>query len=298
MIHVPVLLKEVVQYLNPRPNQNFIDCTLGGGGHAEAILENISPSGRLLGIDCNEGSLKLAEKRLERFRNRCIFVCNNFVNLTKIIRENSFISISGVLFDLGLSSYLLEESKKGFSFRKDEYLDMRYGQLPGISQQLTAADIVNTYPEKELIEIFKKYGEERYTRRIAQEIVQTRKKEKIDTTSKLVDVILRAIPLNYKRRRIHPATKVFQSLRIAVNNELENLKEVLPQAIKILEPKGRLIVISYHSLEDRIVKNFFRERSRENILKIITKKPVTPTREEIIANPRSRSAKMRVGEKI
>lgn len=297
MIHFPVLLKEVIQYFDPKPNQNFIDCTLGGGGHAEAILKRTGPRGKLLGIDWNEFSLSIAKKKLMRFKSRSIFVCDNFVNLTKIVRENNFIPISGILFDLGLSSYLLEESKKGFSFKKDEYLDMRYKESAD-NQQLTAADIVNTYPEKELIKIFKKYGEEKYSKAVARRIIEFRKKERIDTTLKLVNIILSSVPESYKRKRIHPATRIFQALRIAVNNELENLRKVLPQAGKLLGSKGKLIVISYQSLEDRIVKNFFREEEKKNILKIITKKPVTPTQKEIEQNPRSRSAKMRVGEKI
>mgnify|MGYP001130456848 CR=1 FL=1 len=296
-IHIPVLLKEVVQFLDPKPNQNFVDCTLGGGGHAEAILEKTSPQGKFLGIDWNKASLMVAKKRLASFENRSIFVCDNFVNLTKIVRENNFIPISGILLDLGLSSYLLEKSKKGFSFRKDEYLDMRYSQLPATNLKLTAADIINTYSEKELIKIFKKYGEERYAKAIVREIVQVRKKEKIDTTFKLVNVVLSAVPASYKRRRIHPATKVFQALRIAVNNELENLRQVLPQAQELLESGGRLALISYQSLEDRIVKNFFKEKSKEDNLRIITKKPIVSTQEEIQKNPRSRSAKMRVAER-
>ncbi len=297
MNHIPVLLAEVILNLNPKPNQNFVDCTLGGGGHAEAILEKTSPQGKLLGIDWNKASLRIAQKRLASFKNRSIFVCDNFVNLTKIVRENNFVPISGILLDLGLSSYLLEAAKLGFSFRINEYLDMRYGQPTAVMGQLTAADIVNTYLEKELIKIFKKYGEERYAKAIVREIVQVRKKEKIDTTFKLVNVISKAVPEFYKRRRIHPATKVFQALRVAVNDELENLRQVLPQAQEMLEPKGRLIVISYQSLEDRIVKNFFKEKSKEDTIKIITKKPIIPHYKEIVRNPRSRSAKMRVAER-
>lgn len=293
MIHIPVLLYEVIQYLDPKPNQNFIDCTLGEGGHAEAILKKTGPQGRLLAIDWNEVSLNIAQKRLKKFKNRCIFVCDNFINLTKIVHEHHFGTIFGILFDLGLSSYLLEKTHLGFSFKKDEYLDMRYRR-----EGLTAADIVNTYPEQRLIKIFKQYGEERYAKAIASKIVQTRKVQKIDTTFKLVNVILSAVPKSYQRRRLHPATKTFQALRIEVNKELENLKTVLPQAIDLLAPKGKIIVISYQSLEDRIVKNFFREGSKKNILKIITKKPVTPTYEETIKNPRARSAKMRVAQKI
>lgn len=292
MIHIPVLLKEVIQYFNPKPNQNFIDCTLGEGGHAEAILEKIGPQGKLLSIDWNKDSLDIARERLGKFQNRCIFVCDNFVNLKKIVHEHDFSTIFGILLDLGLSSLLLEKAEKGFSFKKDGFLDMRYGDIG-----LTAADIINTYSQKELARIFQEYGEERCAEHIAYKIVQARKTHKIDTTFKLNEIVFSAVPSFYKRRHIHPATKIFQALRITVNRELENLREVLPQAIEVLEPQGKMIVISYHSLEDRIVKNFFREESKKNILKIITKKPIIPTSQEILKNPRSRSAKMRVAEK-
>ncbi|MEK7123410.1 MAG: 16S rRNA (cytosine(1402)-N(4))-methyltransferase RsmH [Patescibacteria group bacterium] len=290
-MHFPVLTKEVLEFLNPRLGENFIDCTVDGGGHAREILKKISPDGKLLGIDLDSEMIK--NTRLEINDENLILVNENFKNLKKIIEEKKFSRVSGILIDLGWSSTQIEKSGRGFSFLKDEPLDMRYS-----SSGMTAAEAANQLSEKDLADIFWQYGEERFSRRIAKKIVEARKKKRILTTFDLVEAVKTAVPRSYERGRIHPATRVFQGLRIYVNQELENLKEVLPQAVEILAPGGRLAVISFHSLEDRIVKNFFREMKKEGRLEILTKKPVVPSDEEIKLNPRSRSAKLRVCRKI
>jgi len=287
MTHIPVLKKEVLQYLNPQPNENFIDCTLGKAGHSMAILELTRPIGKVLGIDQDEESLKDVNE------NRLIKICENFSNLKEIVRENSFGPISGILLDLGMSSWHLEESGKGFSFLKDEPLDMRYS----MDNALTAEKIINKWTFPELQEILKKYGEEKFSQRIAKEIKEARQRKKIETTFQLAEIIKRAIPLKNKLG-INPATKTFQALRIAVNKELEALEMVLPQAMEVLEVGGRMAIISFHSLEDRIVKNFFREEQKKQHLEILTKKPIIASPEEILNNLRSRSAKLRLAKKI
>ncbi len=291
MDHVPVLLKEVLKYLNPKPGQNFIDCTFGFGGHGLALLEKIKPTGKILGIELDEEVLNKLKQDKERF-----LVCHgNFTDLEKIVKENNFYYINGILFDLGISSWQIEKSKRGFSFQRDEPLDMR---LDVRNNDLSAEEIINLWKENELKKIFQEYGEERFSGRIARVICLIRQNKRIKTTNQLVEIIRQAIPGKYQYKRIHFATRVFQALRIAVNDELNNLDQALAQALKILEINGRLAVISFHSLEDRIVKNFFREQAKENNLKILTKKPISPTDQEISENPRSRSAKLRVAIKI
>lgn len=289
--HKPVLLKEVIEYLKPQRGDNFIDATIGFGGHSLEILKRVQPEGKVLGIDLNKEALKILE---ETKQPGLILRQGNYVDLKKIVEREKFCPVQGILFDLGVSSWSLEKSGKGFSFQRDEPLDMRTDE----DNRLTAAEIVNSWTEKELTGIFWNYGEERYGRRIAENIVQTRNFRRIKTTKELVGIIYAAAPAPYRRKRIHFATKVFQALRIAVNGELDNLKNALPQALEVLENQGRLAAISFHSLEDRIVKNFFREKAKENYLKILTKKPVRPSAEEIKINRRSRSAKLRVAEKI
>ncbi len=304
MIHKAVLQKEVLQYLDPKPNENFIDCTIDGGGHATAILEKNRPNGKVLGIEIDPG---LYEKLQAVKPDRLILINDSYVNLKKVVKEHNFGSADGILFDLGMSSWHLEESGKGFSFMRDEPLDMRYGykyQIPNRNKflageskyqnYLTAKKIVNEYPQEKIEEILKEYGEERFNRRIAKAIIKERKIKPIKTTFQLVEVIKKAVPRNYEKGRIHPATRTFQALRIAVNDELNNLRKVLPQAIEILAPGGRIVIISFHSLEDRIVKNFFKEVKN---IGIITKKPVIASEEEIKTNPRSRSAKLRAAIK-
>ena len=291
-VHIPVLQNEVAKFLDPKPNNDYVDCTIGEGGHARAILEKILPNGKLLGIDLTEELIEALKLKFKDFKQNLVLVCDNFSNLKEIAEKHGFRNVSGVLFDLGLSSWHLEKSGKGFSFMREEPLDMRYEG--GVS----AEEIVNGCSEEEIARILKEFGEERFARRIAKTIVEKRRVKPIKTTFQLVDVVRSAVPLWYQKRRIHFATKTFQALRIAVNGELENLKETLPQAVDILKTGGKIVVISFHSLEDRIVKNFFRENSKNGKLKILTKKPVVPTIEEVRVNPRARSAKLRVAVKI
>jgi len=296
MIHIPVLQKEVLQHLNPKPNQNFIDCTIGEAGHTLAILEKILPHGKVLGIDWSSELIKSLEFKVKSLKlsRRVILVCDNFSNLKEIVEREKFRLVQGILFDLGMSSWHLEESGRGFSFLRKEPLDMRYNS----QNPLTAEKIVNYWSESEIEKILREYGEERFFGKIAKEIIKERKAKPIKNTSQLIEVLKRAIPFRYQHRKIHFATKTFQALRIAVNEELKNLKEVLPQALEILMPGGSLVIISFHSLEDRIVKNFFRNQAKEGLLKILTKKPIRPKEEEIKINPRSRSAKLRAILKI
>lgn len=295
MVHIPVLQKEVIEHLDPKANENFIDCTIGGGGHSIIILKKNGPKGKVLGIDRDFNQIKNSKLKIKDFKQRLVLVCDNFLNLKKIVDQYEFKNVSGILFDLGMSSWHLEKSKRGFSFKGEESLDMRYG---GEDQNhLTAEEIVNEYPQKEIERILKEYGEERFARIIAKQILKERNIKQIKTNLQLVEIIKKAVPSRYKYDRMHFATRSFQALRIAVNNELENLKKALPQAFEILLPKGRLVVISFHSLEDRIVKNFFKQ-SDKNLLRILTKKPIRPSDEEIKINPRSRSARLRTAVKI
>jgi 16S rRNA (cytosine1402-N4)-methyltransferase len=293
-IHKPVLLKEVIECLKVERNKNYVDCTIGEGGHAIEILKRNGPKGKVLGIEIDpELYKKLKEEKLERL----ILVNDSFSNLKEIVKRENFVPISGILFDLGLSSWHLEKSGRGFSFLKDEPLIMRY-DWDQAKSMLTAEKIVNEWPEREIERILREFGEEKFAKRISKEIVRVRKVKPIRTTLQLVEVIKKAVPSFYQHRKIHFATKTFQALRITVNNELENLKIALPQALEILEKGGRLVVISFHSLEDRIVKNFLKEKEREGKIKILTKKPIRPSKEEIRKNPRSRSAKLRAVLKI
>ncbi len=290
-MHIPVLQKEVLQYLDPKPNENFVDCTIGGGGHAFSIFEETSPEGKILGIDADEKVIK--NLKIKKLKKRITLVCDNYVNLGEVIKKHKFRPIHGILFDLGMSSWHLEESARGFSFLKKEPLDMRYN----FQNPLTAEKIINYWSAPEMEMILRDYGEEPFARPIAKNIVELRKIKPITNTFQLVEIIKKSLPGRFQQKKIHPATKTFQALRIAVNDELNNLKNVLPQALEILKPGGRLVVISFHSLEDRIVKNFYRSRSAID-LKILTKKPVVPAAKEIKINPRSRSAKLRVAERL
>ncbi|HOK35310.1 MAG TPA: 16S rRNA (cytosine(1402)-N(4))-methyltransferase RsmH [Candidatus Pacearchaeota archaeon] len=296
MVHIPVLVDEVIQYLNPKPNDNFIDATIDGGGHAIKILEKTEPKGKILGIDLDKKLLENLKFKIQNLKldDRLILVNDSFKNLKEITEKYNFKNIAGILFDLGMSSWHLEESKRGFSFQRNETLDMRFNS----SQELTAREVVNKWPEYKIEEVLREYGEERYSKRIAKTIVSERRKKPILTTFDLIEIIKKAVPKNYDRGRIHPATRTFQALRIATNQELENLKIALPQALEILENGGRIVVISFHSLEDRIVKNFFREKAKEGKLKILTKKPIRASEKEVQKNPRSRSAKLRAAIKL
>ncbi len=303
--HTPVLLTETLDLLNLEANKHVIDCTLGLGGHAEAILERIGPKGKLMGFDQDERNLKEARKRLKKFEKQVTFIHSNFEHLAEFSSKHDF-QPDAILLDLGLSSPHIDDPERGFAFSKEGPLDMRFDER----QTLTAERVVNGYKEKDLADIIFHYGEERKSRLIARVIVQARKKSPIKTTTQLADVIKAAIR---SKGRIHPATQTFQALRIYVNRELEVLEEVLEQALKLLKKGGRLVVISYHSLEDRMVKNFFRDQTRNCIcpkelpicqcnfhkkLYILTRKPIIPDGIEVSHNPRSRSAKLRAAERL
>ena len=302
--HIPVLLKETMEALAVQPGGRYIDCTLGAGGHAAAILEHSSPGGQLLGIDADPEAIKIARARLKAYSGSTLLINENFANLQAICLKYDFFPVHGILFDLGLSSLQLNGNGRGFSFQHDAPLDMRLSP----SQEVTAADIINTSPEAELAHLIRKYGEEGYSRQIAHRIVNQRP---IKTTLQLAQTIERAI--GRRRGRIHPATKTFQALRIVVNHELEHLEAALKQAINLLGSEGRLVLISYHSLEDRIVKQFMRQESMGCIcppgtptcicghtvsLRLINKRVITPSLVEVQLNPRSRSAKLRAAERI
>ncbi len=291
--HIPVLVEEAIEGLQAQPGGYFIDCTVGLGGHAAAILEKVSPSGKLLGIDADPQAIEIAQVKLRDYGEAVTLVNDNFANLEAICYKYNFYPVNGIFFDLGVSSLQLDTAQRGFSFQYEAPLDMRFDR----EQELSAADIVNTFSEYELADLIEKYGEERHPRWIARRIVQSRP---ITTTSELTKVVEQV--LGSKRTRIHPATKTFMALRIAVNSELENLKLALPQAMKLLRFQGRLVVISYHSLEDRIVKQFMQREasSYEHIptLKLVSRKVIKPTSLEMESNPRSRSAKMRIAERL
>ncbi|PIV45856.1 MAG: 16S rRNA (cytosine(1402)-N(4))-methyltransferase [Candidatus Nealsonbacteria bacterium CG02_land_8_20_14_3_00_34_20] len=295
-MHIPVLQEEVLEYLNPKPNENFIDCTIGEAGHSLAIIERILPNGLLLGIDWSHELIqKLKIKyQISNIKNNLILVCDNFANLKKIVKKYVFKQVHGILFDLGLSSWHLEESGEGFSFKKDEPLIMSYSPAP----ELIAKQIVNQWPGKDIERILKEYSEEKFAKRIAEEIVKARRIKPIQSTFQLVEIIKKAVPSWYQHRKIHFATKTFQALRIAVNDELNNIEKALLQALEALKPNGRLVIISFHSLEDRIIKNFFQNQAKNGLLKILTKNPLKPSLQEIKINPRSRSAKLRAAQKV
>lgn len=291
-MHLPVLLKEVTQYLKPQSNEDFIDATFGEGGHSLEILENNKPQGKVLGIEIDKEIYKKVKERFKDIK-RLILVNDSYTNLKEIVRQCQFYEVKGILFDLGICSYQLEESGRGFTYKKDEPLDMRFDT----NQDLTAKDILNWYPEKEIERILREFGEERYSLKIAKAIVKKRKEKKFETTMDLVELLKRALPRNYDNHRLPFPTRTFQALRIATNNELENIKKGIAEAFEVLKPNGRLVVISFHSLEDRIIKNFFKELEKQNKGKILTKKPITPLKEEISLNPKSSSAKLRAIEK-
>ena len=313
MEHVSVLKNEVYEYLELKEGDVVVDATLGLGGHSKGILELIGSKGKLIGFDQDERNLAEAKKRLKGFKN-AEFVHDNFRSLKNRVEEVVDTGVDAILFDLGVSSPHLDLADRGFSFQKEGPLDMRFSE----TQQITAADIINDYSEARLADVLYLYGEERASRKIARKIVDRRKAKKFETTKELADFIEDVIPVRYGKKKskvskTHPATKTFQALRIEVNDELNALKEALQDSIDVLKIGGRLAVISYHSLEDRIVKHFFRELSKscvcpreqlvcdcrgEPVIDLVTKKPVGPTDDEVAQNPRSRSAKMRVLRKL
>ncbi len=283
--HIPVLLKESINLLAPKPEGVYVDCTLGGGGHTEAIKVRC-PECMIIAIDADYEVMIETRERLERFQD-IEFVNDNFKNIKNIAKN----LVDGVLFDLGVSSYQIDEPSRGFSLQKDGPLDMSMDR----SQKLTAEEIVNRSSQNELERIFREYGEERFSKRIARAIVQKREKGKIKSTLELREIIEKSI-FTWKKRE--SVTRIFQALRIAVNQELENLEIALKGSIDLLKPAGRIVVISYHSLEDRIVKNAFREAGKQGTLSVLTKKPIQPSGGEIVSNPRARSAKLRAAEKL
>lgn len=294
-MHIPVLLNEVIEYLDPKANENFADCTIGEGGHAKVILEKIVPNGKVLGIDLDERQIINCKENLKEFQDRLVLVHDSYLNIKEIADQSGFISINGILLDAGFSSWQTDESKKGFSFLRNEELDMRFSPE---RNEVTAKIIVNQWTEKEIEKILTEFGEENFAKKIAKEIIEQRKIKKIETTFDLVALIKKAIPTKFQFGKINCATRTFQALRIAVNNELKNLEDFLPIAFSILSSGGRLGIISFHSLEDRIVKNYFKELNNQGLVKILTKKPIEAGEIEVNANPRSRSAKLRVITKI
>jgi 16S rRNA (cytosine1402-N4)-methyltransferase len=296
--HVPVLLSEVIAGLAPRPGGRYLDGTVGGGGHAAAILAASIPDGLLVGLDADPAALAAAGERLAAFGERARLMHGNFRDMAQLANAAGVERLDGILLDLGVSSHQLDAPERGFSFLADAPLDMRMDP----TAEDTAADLVDQLPESELADMIYRYGEERGSRRIARAIVEARRKQKIATTNALAAIVERA--MGGRRGKIHPATRTFQALRIAVNRELESLDEALPQAVELLVPGGRLAVIAFHSLEDRIVKQFFRAESGYGgadttaRLRIITKKPIEAREEETRSNPRARSAKLRIAERI
>jgi 16S rRNA (cytosine1402-N4)-methyltransferase len=287
--HVPVMVAEAMEGLSVHAGGLYVDCTLGAGGHARAILERITPGGKLLGIDADPSALELAAHSLGEFGGAFVPAHGNFAELEVICAQRGFAANDGMLFDLGLSSMQVDTPERGFSFQREAPLDMRFDT----SQGAGADDIVNTYSEQEIARILWEYGEERYSRQIAHRIVQNRP---ILSTVRLAHLVQQV--LGSRRGRIHPATRTFMALRIAVNRELESLKLALDQAVNLLRTGGRLVVISYHSLEDRIVKEFMRGEAANHTFSLITKKVIRPTSLECNSNPRSRSARLRVAERL
>lgn len=307
--HIPVLFHEIMDIMAPQPGEIFVDCTLGGGGHSRGFLERMGGDGRLIGIDQDTNALKAAQANLAEFGERVTYVHSNYNHLDEILNTYAPDGVDGILFDIGVSSHQLDEKDRGFSYMQDAPLDMRMNQ----SQQFSAWDVVNTYSEDELHRIIKEYGEERWAKRIAKFIVEFRKDKPVETTGELVDIIKRAIPKGAREEGSHPAKRTFQAIRIEVNDELGVLSRTISVAAKHLKKGGRLGIISFHSLEDRIVKEQFRYLASDCIcppelpfcqcdkvseVKSLTRKPVTATKEELEANSRSKSAKFRAVEKI
>ncbi len=290
------MLGEVLEYLDLKPGKTIVDATIGTAGHAKAILERILPGGRLIGIDRDAASLELARQRLSEFGSACALIRGNFADIDTLLEKLGVKKINGILFDLGISSFQLFDASRGFSFQADGPLDMRMDK----DSYISAYDLVNNLNEEELSTLLWNFGEERWHNRIARLIVQEREREPITATLQLANIVIRSIPPRYRRRyyRIHPATRTFQAVRIAVNRELEILEAAVNKAIALLEKKARICVISFHSLEDRVIKFAFRKAKERGLIDIITPKPLTPLAAEVEANPASRSSKLRVAERI
>lgn len=307
--HVPVLLSETIEYIAPRPGGTYVDCTLGGAGHSLEILQKMQLTGRLIAIDQDESAVAVARQRMKVFGETVTIVHGSFGDLGAIVKAQGVSGVDGVLYDLGVSSPQLDEADRGFSYMADAPLDMRMDRRSAT----TAADLVNGLPVDQLARVIMEYGEDRWAARIAQFVVAARSRERIATTGQLVDAIKAAIPAAARRTGPHPAKRTFQALRIAVNDELGVFARSLEDAIGLLNPGGRICVISFHSLEDRIAKEMFSKHARECVcppglpvcmcqhvrtLKVLTRKPVTPSETELTYNPRARSSKLRVAERI
>ena len=290
------MMNEVIEYLNLRPGQVIVDATIGTAGHSKAILERIKPAGRLIGVDRDEESLGVSRERLKEFGDAVSLVHGNFVDIDAILKDLNIEKAGGILFDLGISSFQLEDPNRGFSFQNEGPLDMRLDR----SSYISAYDLVNNLNEEEISAILWSFGQERWHNRIAHLLIKERERQPIATTSQLASIVIRSIPARYRHKhyRIHPATRTFQAVRIAVNRELEILGSALNKAIEILEIGARICVISFHSLEDRTVKLTFRQAASEGKIKIVTPKPLVPEQAEIDSNPSSRSSKFRVAERI
>ena len=306
--HKSVLLEETIEYLNVRPDGTYVDGTLGGGGHAYQVCEKLSERGRYIGIDQDRAAIAAASERLAPFKDRVTIVRNNYENMDLVLKELEISGVDGILLDLGVSSYQLDTLERGFSYKEDTVLDMRMDDR----QEMTAKDIVNGYSEGDLFRIIRDYGEDKFAQNIAKHIVEARKKAPIETTGELVEIIKAAIPARVRMNGGHPAKKTFQAIRIELNRELDVLEHSLDKMIDLLNPGGRFCIITFHSLEDRIVKvNFKRNENpctcppgfpvcvcgKVSKGKVITKKPVLPSEEELIENKRAKSAKLRVFER-
>lgn len=290
IFHVPVLLNEVINYLALKKDGIYVDCTIGEGGHSEAILERISEGGLLIGLDKDKKSLKVAEERLAKTGKKFMLINDNFWSLPSQLKRLNINKVEGILFDFGISSFQLEDLSRGFSFKNNGPLDMRFD----MSSSLTCEELVNKASHPELCRILREFGEERRASLIARRILQKRKEKRIETTFELSEIASKALGRGIGK--IDPATRTFQAFRIAVNGEIESIEKILPQIPGLLSVGGRVCAISYHSLEDRLVKRNFKQASVEGKLKLITKKPIMSSPEEIFENPRSRSAKLRVAE--
>lgn len=306
--HISVLLDECIEGLNIKKDGIYIDCTLGGAGHSQEILKRLSKEGKLIGIDQDEEALKAASEKLREYKN-VLYKHSNFYYIKDILEDLKVEKVDGILMDLGVSSYQLDEKSRGFSYMQNAPLDMRMNK----KSSLDAHEVVNFYDEDKLAKVIKDYGEERFAKRISNFIVETRKEKDIETTGELVDVIKRAIPAKFRREGPHPAKRTFQAIRIEVNGELEILNKAIEDSVAGLKSGGRIAIITFHSLEDRIVKNKFKELEnpctcpkdfpicicgKEPVVKIITRKPIIPSKDEVETNPRSRSAKLRIAERI
>lgn len=292
-MHLPVLLRETIEYLDPKAGETILDATAGGGGHAEEILKRISPGGRLIAVDRDPAAIERVKARLEGVGGEVIYANDDFRNVDRILADAGIAGVDGAVFDLGFSSYQVDEAEKGFSFLKEGPLDMRFDPAKGVS----AREVVNRFSRDEIAGIIRDYGEERHARKVAAEICSSRKRKRIETTRDLADIVQAAIGGWYRRQRLHPAARTFQAIRIYVNDELGAAEEGVKKALDLLNPGGRICVISFHSLEDRVIKNVLRDASRAGKISLLTKKPLVPSEQEVAENPRSRSAKLRAGER-